>query len=87
MFLKIWRIWPPPARWPDCRERPCMILVSATIRTLPGNTPEQKEREWEFVVKMTIIIRDIMLGDPKLKELGYYEESLGRNVVASSFQG
>ncbi len=31
---------------------------------------------------MTMIIRDIMLGNPKLKELGFYEENLGRNAIA-----
>ena len=51
------------------------------------HTAEQKEEEWEFVVKMTMIIRDIMLGNPRLKELGYYEESLGRNAIAGGFQG
>jgi L-fucose isomerase len=51
------------------------------------HTREQKDKEWEFVVKMTIIIRDIMLGNPRLKELGYYEESLGRNAIAGGFQG
>lgn len=48
---------------------------------------EQKDEEWKFIVKMTIIIRDIMLGNPRLKELGFYEESLGRNAVAGGFQG
>ena len=48
---------------------------------------EQKDNEWEFVVKMTIIMRDIMLGNPKLEQLGFYEESLGRNAVAGGFQG
>jgi L-fucose isomerase len=51
------------------------------------HTREQKDREWEFVVKMTLIIRDIMLGNPRLAALGYYEESLGRNAVAGGFQG
>ena len=51
------------------------------------HTREQKDKEWEFVVKMTIIIRDIMLGNPKLEKLGYYEESLGRNAAAGGFQG
>lgn len=51
------------------------------------HTAEQKEEEWKFVVKMTMIIRDIMLGNPRLKELGYYEESLGRNAIAGGFQG
>ena len=36
---------------------------------------------------MTLVIRDIMLGNPRLKELGYYEESLGRNAIAGGFQG
>lgn len=51
------------------------------------HTREQKDEEWKSVVKMTIIIRDIMLGNPRLKELGYYEESLGRNAIAGGFQG
>ena len=48
---------------------------------------EKKEKEWEQVVKMTLIIRDIMLGNPKLEQQGYYEESLGRNAIAGGFQG
>ena len=51
------------------------------------HTREQKDKEWETVVKMTIIIRDILLGNPRLGELGYYEEGLGRNAVAGGFQG
>ncbi len=47
----------------------------------------RKEYEWETVVKMTLIIRDMMIGNPKLKELGFGEESLGRNAIASGFQG
>ncbi len=51
------------------------------------HSEEEKKDEWEKVVKCAIIIRDIMLGNPKLKELGYYEESLGRNAIAAGFQG
>jgi len=51
------------------------------------HTREQKDKEWESVVKMTIIIRDIMLGNPRLGGLGYHEESLGRNAIAGGFQG
>ena len=51
------------------------------------HSEEQKAEEWKFVVKMTLVIRDIMLGNPRLKELGYYEESLGRNAIAGGFQG
>ena len=48
---------------------------------------EQRERDWEFVVKMTQIGRDLMVGNPKLAELGFAEEALGRNAVAAGFQG
>ncbi|WP_243348048.1 L-fucose isomerase [Parabacteroides sp. FAFU027] len=45
------------------------------------------DADWEFVVKMTLIIRDLMIGNPKLKELGFAEEALGHNAIASGFQG
>jgi L-fucose isomerase len=48
---------------------------------------EQKDKDWEFVVKMAIIIRDLMSGNPKLKELGFGEEALGHNAIAAGFQG
>ncbi|ATA68560.1 L-fucose isomerase [Capnocytophaga cynodegmi] len=48
---------------------------------------KRKEYEWEMVVKMTIIIRDMMVGNPKLKEMGFGEESHGRNAIVSGFQG
>ncbi|NDP22379.1 MAG: L-fucose isomerase [Paludibacter sp.] len=48
---------------------------------------EVLDKEWEFVVKMTIIMRDLMIGNPKLKELGFGEEALGHNAIASGFQG
>ncbi|MEA3344859.1 MAG: L-fucose isomerase, partial [Chloroflexota bacterium] len=48
---------------------------------------EQKDEDWEFVVKMAIIARDLMVGNPRLAELGYGEEALGHNAIASGFQG
>jgi L-fucose isomerase len=48
---------------------------------------EQLDSEWEFVVKMTLIMRDLMIGNPKLRELGFGEEALGHNAIASGFQG
>lgn len=48
---------------------------------------ERKDFEWETSVKMTLICRDLMIGNPKLKELGYGEESLGRNAIMGGFQG
>ena len=47
----------------------------------------QKDQDWEFVVKMTMIARDLMVGNPRLAELGYGEEALGHNAIASGFQG
>ncbi len=47
----------------------------------------EKDREWEMVVKMTQIVRDLMIGNPRLAELGYGEEALGRNAIAGGFQG
>ena len=46
-----------------------------------------KDKDWEFVVKMTIIMRDLMIGNPKLSELGFKEEALGHNAIAAGFQG
>jgi len=47
----------------------------------------QKDTDWEFVVKMAMIGRDLMMGNPRLAELGYGEEALGHNALASGFQG
>jgi len=48
---------------------------------------ERKDWQWEFVVKMTMIVRDLMVGNPRLDELGFGEEALGRNAIVSGFQG
>lgn len=63
---------------------------------------ERKDWEWEFVVKMTLICRDIMLGNPKLGSVvpvgeeakkagalstGWHEEALGKNAIMGGFQG
>ena len=48
---------------------------------------EKKDENWETVIKMTLIIRDLMVGNPKLNEIGYEEEALGHNAIASGFQG
>ncbi|MDE6638429.1 MAG: L-fucose isomerase [Muribaculaceae bacterium] len=50
-------------------------------------TREQKDADWEFVVKMTLIVRDLLKGNPKLKEMGFKEEALGHNAIAGGFQG
>ncbi|GJM72009.1 hypothetical protein HMSSN036_42250 [Paenibacillus macerans] len=60
----------------------------------PDNNPahlqtsrERKDREWETVVKMTLIARDLMIGNPRLAELGFEEEAQGHHAIASGFQG
>ena len=55
----------------------------------PGNKADDKRKQWEWetVVKMTLIMRDLMIGNAKLKEMGFGEESLGRNAIAGGFQG
>ncbi len=47
----------------------------------------QKDQDWEFVVKMAMIARDLMIGNPRLADAGFGEESLGHNAIASGFQG
>ncbi|MDR0688507.1 MAG: L-fucose isomerase [Prevotellaceae bacterium] len=46
-----------------------------------------RDKDWEFIVKMTLIVRDLMTGNPKLREMGFGEESLGHNAIAAGFQG
>lgn len=48
---------------------------------------EEKDKDWEFVVKMTIIIRDLMQGNPKLEAMGFKEEAIGHNAIFGGFQG
>lgn len=49
-------------------------------------TREQKDADWEFVVKMMVIIKDLMKGNPNLPE-GREEEMVGHNAIAAGFQG
>ncbi|MBN2983857.1 L-fucose isomerase [Cohnella algarum] len=60
----------------------------------PDNNPshlqqsrEKKDKDWETVVKMTQIARDLMIGNPRLAELGFAEEAQGHNAIVSGFQG
>jgi L-fucose isomerase len=48
---------------------------------------KRRDREWEFVVKSAIIVRDLMIGNPRLAKLGFGEEALGHNAILSGFQG
>jgi L-fucose/D-arabinose isomerase len=58
-------------------------------RNPPGKqrSRAQKDEDWQFVVKMTLIARDLMVGNNRLAEIGYEEEALGHNALAAGFQG
>ncbi len=45
------------------------------------------DKDWEFITKMTLVVRDILFGNKKLDEMGWHEEALGKNAVAAGFQG
>ena len=47
----------------------------------------RRDWEWGFVVKSAIIMRDLMVGNPRLAKLGFTEEALGHNAILSGFQG
>ena len=49
-------------------------------------TREEKDADWEFVVKMMVIIKDLMNGNDNLPK-GCEEEAVGHNAIAAGFQG
>ncbi len=61
-------------------------MEGADLNEKPSSR-ERKEWEWEICVKMALIARDLMVGNPKLKKLGFGEESNGHNAILSGFQG
>jgi L-fucose/D-arabinose isomerase len=48
---------------------------------------KQKDQDWDFVVKMAMIGRDLMVGNPNLDKQGFGEEALGHNAILAGFQG
>ena len=50
-------------------------------------TRAQKDADWETSVKMAMIGRDLMVGNPRLADLGYAEEAMGHNAITGGFQG
>jgi L-fucose isomerase len=78
---------------PDELSR-ALAWVKASCREGPDPNPKaqarsraQKDADWETSVKMALIARDLMIGNPRLAELGYGEEALGHNAIAAGFQG
>jgi len=67
-------------------KKHCKEAADTNKRSIQKSRAD-KTADWEYVVKMTIIMRDMMVGNPKLAEMGYPEEALGRGAIASGFQG
>ncbi len=65
----------------DCNAGKTLAPVVAKSKVVP---PDQ---DWEFIMKMSLIFRDVMLGNEKLDAMGWHEEALGRNAIAGGFQG
>lgn len=76
------------ARALDWIEKYCKVNEGTDF-----NSPQKRksrselDADWEYVAKMFIVFRDLMCGNPKLREMGYKEESLGHNAIAGGFQG
>lgn len=65
----------------DCNAGKNLPEVITKSKMVPA------DKDWEFITKMTMVMRDILYGNPKLDELGWHEEALGKNAVAGGFQG
>ena len=63
------------------------LSAKARITTRTRAPRKRKDWEWEFVVKSAMIVRDLMIGNPRLARLGFGEEALGHNAILSGFQG
>ncbi len=78
---------------PDEFQRARSWVKENCAEGFDANSPDKQrgraclDDEWETSVKMALIARDIMDGNPQLAKLGYPEESLGRNAIAGGFQG
>ncbi len=48
---------------------------------------ELLDKDWEVCVQMALIARDLMVGNPVLKDAGFGEEALGHNAICAGFQG
>lgn len=65
----------------DCNAGKSLPEIITKSKVVPA------DKDWEFIVKMTLIVRDILYGNKKLDEMGWHEEALGKNAIAGGFQG
>lgn len=65
----------------DCNAGKDLADIIKRSKVVPA------DKDWEFITKMTLVVRDILYGNKKLDEMGWHEEALGKNAVAGGFQG
>ncbi len=78
----------------DAEFKRAMEWVKANCKEGPDNNPpekrhsrKRKDEAWATSVKMAMIVRDLMVGNPDLKRKGLKEEALGHNAILAGFQG
>lgn len=65
----------------DCNTGKNLPEIITKSKVVPA------EQDFEFITKLTLIVRDLLFGNGKLAEMGWHEEALGKNAVAGGFQG
>lgn len=65
----------------DCNAGKDLPEIITKSKVVPA------DKDWEFITKMTLIVKDILYGNKKLDEMGWHEEALGKNALAGGFQG
>ena len=78
----------------DAEYKRALEWVKANCKEGPDNNPQaeqhtrqRKDEVWKTCVKMAMIVRDLMTGNPDLRRKGLDEEALGHNAIAAGFQG
>ncbi|MDR3167877.1 MAG: L-fucose isomerase [Treponema sp.] len=78
----------------DREYKRALAWTQVNCKEGPDNNPvpeqhnrKRKDEVWKTCVKMAIILRDLMVGNPDLRRKGLIEESLGHNAILAGFQG
>jgi L-fucose isomerase len=78
----------------EAEYKRALAWTQANCKEGPDNNPpqeqhsrKQKDDVWKTCVKMALIVRDLMVGNPDLRRKGLVEESLGHNALVAGFQG
>lgn len=65
----------------------CKEAVDTKNTAENQRSEKQRAKDWDYCIKMTMIARDLMIGNKKLARMGFKEESHGKNALYSGFQG